>query len=552
MAVPSLPLSTSTSPYRRFERRPIPFAVVDHDIYALVLENGVKIFESDEGDLMHAIIERNDTATLNRYLEKFPGTLVPRDTYNEEAFYIAARDGRTDVLRVLLEHYAAHPTQIEGPNARGYLLLNVACRHAQIGTARFLLDNQPALGEIQARDDGGGTALLMAAYSLACAENDRHDSILEYVARGEQLMQLLLDKGADARDIIPSGPRDPPKDGQPFKTVLGLAISRASPKLVKRLINQGADVHAKQSLYIFHGLLGQLDRVWDVTPLHVGSFHLNTEGIQVLFDHRDSSIDIADMVLCRDTNGRIPLHLAAGSEEHMLPQDDIISHAISTTELLLASNPSTVNFQDNQGHTALHYAVITYAKMLGKYFDVLKILCANGADASLRGKNGKTPLHCIDFNVLAGRPDITAAIDLLLAHGASVDDTDMDGNTPLHLMAKNLQHVEVARALLRRGASISTQNSKGNTPLHEAADGFIYSTGRILTPEYRISAQNDMIRVLQEAAGNTNLMDQPNIAGKTPRQIRDETRNKWLEEEKSRNEWMTGKGRGRGRGRPVS
>ena len=98
-------------------------------------------------------------------------------------------------------------------------------------------------------------------------------------------------------------------------------------------------------------------------------------------------------------------------------------------------------------------------------------------------------------------------IDLLLAHSASVDDTEMDGNTPLHLMARDLQCVELARALLRRGASIITQNSKGNTPLHEAADGFIHLTGRILTLEYRISVQNEMLRVLQEAAGNTNLMD---------------------------------------------
>ena len=548
MAGPSLSLSTSTSPYRQFQRRPRQFADGDDDRYALDDENGAKIFETDTGDLLYTIIERNDTATLNRYLEKFPLILTPRLPYDEDAFYIAARDGRTDVLRVLLEYYAAHPTQTEGPNARGYLLLNVACRYAQIGTARFLLDNQPALGEIHARSEGGGTALLMAATSLACAENDRHDSILEYVARGEQLMQLLLDKGADARDVLPCAWASP-KDGQPCKTVLGLAICRASPKLVKRLINQGADVHAKQSLSIMHGPLGQLDRVWDVTPLHVSSFYLNTEGIQVLFDHRDNSIDIADMVLCHDTNGRIPLHLAAGSEEHILPQDDIISHAISTTELLLASNPSTVNSQDNQGQTALHCAVSTYTRMRGKYLDVLKILCANGADASLREKNGKTPLHYIGFIVLASKPDSTAVIDLLLAHGTSIDDTDIDGNTPLHLIARNLQGVELARALLRRGASISTQNSKGNTPLHEAADGFIYLTGKILTPEYQISTQNDMIRVLQEVAGNTNLMDQLNIASKTPRQIRDETRNKWLEEEKSRNQRLTGKGRGRGKGK---
>lgn len=33
---------------------------------------------------------------------------------------------------------------------RGFLLLNVACQHAQLDTALFLLDSQPPLGEVRA------------------------------------------------------------------------------------------------------------------------------------------------------------------------------------------------------------------------------------------------------------------------------------------------------------------------------------------------------------------------------------------------------------------
>lgn len=239
----------------------------------------------------------------------------------------------------------------------------------------------------------------------------------------------------------------------------------------------------------------------------------------------------------------------------MLLKDDIISHAISTIKLLLTGNPSTVNAQDNHGQTALHYAVSSYAVLRGKYFNVLKILCDNGADASLRGRNGETPLHYIGFPALVGEPASTAVIDLLLAHGASVDDTDIDGNTPLHLVvARNLEYVELARVLLSRGASISTKNSKGNTPLHEAAGGVVYVEERNLTLEDRIRAQNTMMGVLQGAGGNVSIIDQRNIAGKTPRQIREERRNEWLEEEKYYSEILAGngRGRGRGRGRPIS
>ena len=117
----------------------------------------------------------------------------------------------------------------------------------------------------------------------------------DYVAQGEELVELLL-----------------PGDKQPRDTVLSLAISQASPKLVKRLINERADVHTKTMLFIQHGLLGLPDPVWDATPLHLGSFYSNAKEIQVLFDHRGNGIDIADMVSCRDNFGRLPLNFAAG------------------------------------------------------------------------------------------------------------------------------------------------------------------------------------------------------------------------------------------------
>jgi hypothetical protein len=140
LAVPSLSLSTSTSRYRQFQR-PRQFADDDDDICTLVDENGAKIFETDAGELLYTIIERNDTATLNQYLEKYPWALEPRVLCYDDAFWIATYHGSTDVLRILLEHYATYLTQTKGPNARGYQLLNIACRYTQIRTARFLLDN---------------------------------------------------------------------------------------------------------------------------------------------------------------------------------------------------------------------------------------------------------------------------------------------------------------------------------------------------------------------------------------------------------------------------
>lgn len=206
-----------------------------------------------------------------------------------------------------------------------------------------------------------------------------------------------------------------------------------------------------------------------------------------------------------------------------------MSHASGTIRLLLASNPNTVNAQDKQGQTALHYAIRSYARCGRKYSDTVKALCENGADAGLRDRNGQTPLHYLSFHILGSQPIDMGLIALLLAHGADVGDTDADGNTPLHRAARNLQNVQAVRFLLSQGSDISAKNLKGNTPLHEAAGGRIWPQEiPKLTLDDRMRVQDEMMRVLQEAGVNVNLIDQENAAGKTPRLIREDTRNRWL------------------------
>ena len=184
-----------------------------------------------------------------------------------------------------------------------------------------------------------------------------------------------------------------------------------------------------------------------------------------------------------------------------------------------------------------------------KHSAIAKFLLEYGADASLRGRKGQTPLHCLIVNVFDGEPMDPTLISLLLAHGANVDDLDADGNTPLCLAAKNLHQVEVVRFLVSRGANVNAADSQGNTPLHRAAGGGMRLAVRKLTADDRIRAHDEMMRVLQDAGGNNvNLMDQPNAAGRTPRQIREEIRNKWRESEEPQRKLLGGAGRGRGRG----
>lgn len=98
----------------------------------LIDTDGTILNETDDCTLLNQIIRRNDVATLNRYLVKFPDrALATGEVYYYDPFWIAASLGSTEVLRALLKRYKvnydADPSLIVALDQRGFLLLNVAC-----------------------------------------------------------------------------------------------------------------------------------------------------------------------------------------------------------------------------------------------------------------------------------------------------------------------------------------------------------------------------------------------------------------------------------------
>ncbi|KAI9647119.1 hypothetical protein NHQ30_005121 [Ciborinia camelliae] len=548
------------SPYHEFYQPDniTSIALFDHDGTTALYEKG------EYGNaLICRIIQLNDVSALKQYLLREPMRGLAADlAIYTDPFYTATYYASTDCLRILLEHHAIHgtPAQLEAPNSTDYLLLNVASSRSHLDVARFLLNCQPAYVDIHARK-WDMTALLCAAASftphlpdMLPASSEPEGNLRHHVARSDELMQLLLDRGACARDAT--------NYANIHKTVLSLAISRASPELVKRLIDEGADIYAKttRELESWSGCDEKL--LQDFTPLHVASLYLNFEGIQILLDHRGSGIEISDLLLCRDSSESLPLHWAAGSfnqpENEVWARDDIVAQATDTIKLLLkGSNPSSINIPDKRGNTALHLASSGEAKSGSEHSFVaraiVKLLLEHGADAGLRNKKGQTPLHLVTKD--------TALMELLLANGAGLNDADADGNTALHFAASNLRYIEAVRFLISRGADLHARNSQGNTPLHEAASGYYMNDKRRLTSgSYRDGHMRwtnaDLMRLQDEVMGvfldaGCDLDRQCNVAGKTPRMILEETRRKWEEREESwrRDQIRAGRGRGRGRGR---
>ncbi|KAJ5757766.1 uncharacterized protein N7511_006460 [Penicillium nucicola] len=499
---------------------------------ALCDGHGTRLYENELGDLLFATIRYNDLPRLKQYLSVYSPRLDVEDKVFNDPLCIVASQGRTEVLRVLIDYYKTNLTQVP-LYERKCSLLTAACGEAQIETARFILDSQPPLNSAHIKQEYRDEALLATARSLGSLPSSGHANetpedcyhlLSNRVARGEELMRLLLDGGASAQAT--ESPEDSSQPMQSFGTVLGLASSRADPALVKRLIEQGADVHARQE-YDLH----RSSTLWDVKPpsgvtaLHISSLYWNAAALRTLLDHGGRTV--TEALSCRDSNGRLPFHWAAagpGSSECWLPDVKINNRIIDTLKILCSG--SDINARDNGGETPLHHALSGHARCgQSMHLDnMLKFFLENEAHAGLVDDNNRTVLHKMAIHCLDGDPINTSVLEMLISHGAEINQQDVNGNTALHLMARNLCQAKAVQFLIVQGADVSLVNSRGNTALHECL-----SMGKILqkqtangsivpTVADQRNALDEMSNILLHIGGDA-MMDQTNLAGETPRQL---------------------------------
>ncbi|KAL4796078.1 ankyrin repeat-containing domain protein [Aspergillus venezuelensis] len=515
--------------------------------------DGAALYETESGSLLHKIITRNDTALLKQYITAWnfrrsgiPSTIIQ----SLDPFYTAAANGSLDALRVLLDahHGNANSVSLE---ERGFSLLHVACQHAQIEIVEFLLDSQPPFAIVHGRDPGGWTPLMSAAYSIGTFGEgaDVHR------ARSEALVNMLLDRGASAKDKAPSSTvaREEQSVPQAESTVLGLAITGCSYEMVKRLLERGVD---RRERLRYHsdgpGFWDDGVDVHDVTPLHIGSRSWNVDGIRAILEYRhERGAKLLDLLFCRDSMNRVPLHwAAAGSDpeyEDSLPEDTLLKRINSTFELLVpkddrAAAKKLINARDITGATPLHYPTQAHAgrgrKGSNHAYHAIQWLCSRGADASATDHRMQTVLHKLAYSSLDGEPIDLDLINLLLSHGCPLDAKDEHGETPLHILARHLRQAHAAVMLIKCGAKVDVMNNRGNLPLHEATRGAMRPSlswdGQRQEPvslSDRINAQDKVVEALLDAQGTDSSLDQPNREGKTPRQLIEETRRRWEEME---------------------
>ncbi|RGP78278.1 hypothetical protein FLONG3_3593 [Fusarium longipes] len=471
MNMPSSVQPKTESPYQKFTHKPVDESysygpLLDVPVI-LTDRNGCLLYEN-EGRLLLSIIAHDDVTFLKRYFAIDPQVmpdlfeLSDGDEYGYEFagyFKCAAIYGSLGVLQTLIE-YTTKGLDKSIPIRLPFNppLLNVAAQFGQVRIVQWLLDTQPLYASIDDRDHRGFTALAAAANLFETRTSPAWDQI--HFGNSEAIMNLLLDHGACASDVA-----HPTNDGSYKRpSVLSLAAQWASIQLLERLIDGGADVHYNVTVSTweldFGKQLGTSDKMV-VNSLFFASLYANPNGVKTLVDRRAIGVDVADMVCSPDCVGGLPLHWAARNQlQHIPPSfyDKRAGNIRRTIEKLLDFAPTSVNLQDDNGNTALHYATRHFGKNGSTFTPIFELLCSRGADSSLRNCKNETPLHTLFQPHGDNGPIDIAAVSLLLSHGAKVTDVDEDGNTPLHIATRDWHFVDAASLLLECGADPAQKN----------------------------------------------------------------------------------------------
>jgi len=292
-----------------------------------------------------------------------PDVLEVRDSVRDTPIFHTALQGNLPMAQLLLKKGA----NLAAQNVAGQTALHEAVR----------LGNVPL-----------ATVFLRAGASATVADNQGNTPLHNLVLFDSvEMGELLLANGADL------GAKN--KDG---RTVLQEAVRRGLIKVSTWLIKKGADPNTRDNL-----------------------------GRSPLFDAVQSGPEMVKLLLSagtgvnlRDSSGSTVTHLAATAANQAVVDllvgagaDLFAENASGLTPAVLAlkNTPETwkvffssknINYQNNQGQTALHLAALG-----GVSPAAVQFLVGLGADLQIRNKDGKT---AAEVAAAAGRIDLTVIL----------------------------------------------------------------------------------------------------------------------------------------------
>ena len=119
-----------------------------------------------------------------------------------------------------------------------------------------------------------------------------------------------------------------------------------------------------------------------------------------------------------------------------------------------------VNARDEDGHTAVHLAVVKASSGIEYDCKLIELLIDAGVDINAKDNGGRTPLYyALEGSLLCNGP-----WDLLLDKGCDPNIADTEGRTPLHLACAN-EYIDIVKILIDFGADFKALDYRNRTPL---------------------------------------------------------------------------------------
>ena len=357
-----------------------------------------------------------NAAIIERLLEAGadPNTTLPG---GETVLMSAARAGSVQAVEALI----ARGTDVNArEETRGQTALMWAAGEGHADVIRVLLAAGADLGAVSHAPAEAVAAGGAGTYRRRVARIDAFTPFLFAVRAGRlDAVRALLDGGADVNETTPDG-----------TSALVIAAANAHWELSAFLLNAGADPDAaEQGWTALHQLLRTRN-------LNIGFFpHPEPTG-------QMSSLELGRQLLDHgaDVNARLTEPIVDGFR----------------------------GFWTQNGATAILQA----AK--GADAEMMRLLAAYGADASLANDRGTTPImaasgvEMFNPNEDSGtNEEALEVLDVALELGGDVNATNDDGDTPMHGAAWRGAN-EIILRLVEEGAELHVENKRGFTPLQIA------------------------------------------------------------------------------------
>uniref|UniRef100_A0A674G8U6 Ankyrin repeat domain 52 n=1 Tax=Taeniopygia guttata TaxID=59729 RepID=A0A674G8U6_TAEGU len=465
-----------------------------------------------------------------RHLLRLGVEIDEPNSFGNTALHIACYMGQDAVANELVNVGA----NVNQPNEKGFTPLHFAAVSTNGALCLEILVNNGADVNFQSKE--GKSPLHMAAIhgrftrsqiliqngsEIDCA--DKYGNTPLHVAARyghELLISTLMTNGADTarrgiHDMFP----------------LHLAVLFGFSDCCRKLLSSGQLYSIVSSLSNEHVLSAGFDintpDSLGRTCLHAAASGGNVECLNLLLS---SGADLRR----KDKFGRTPLHYAAANGSYQCA-------------VTLVTAGAAVNEPDGKGCSALHYAAAsdTYRRAevpcggseeeplkesrLKEAFFCLEFLLDNGADPSLRDKQGYTAVH------YAAAYGNRQNLELLLEMSFNcLEDVESSVPvSPLHLAAYN-GHCEALKALAETLVNLDVRDHKGRTALYLAtergasecvqvltshgASALVKERKRKWTPLHAAAANGntDSLHLLIDSGERADITDVMDIHGQTP------------------------------------